>query len=306
MLAIIEHREDLLGDPGDCGFGSLLFDAAGRLHLHDANRTWLYTAGRDDLGRWTSFAREFDVASGTAGPPMQALGPTHGDARAVIHHVIAIRDDLYLALLSDGRGVRAAVAETAAGPFRVDSGFHLEPGPDWERRGESDGTVALEANAAFVPIEETDSRLEFWAGYDSYHAERKLGDIGWIRLVFDKREARIVGSERHPDNPLRFREPPEICARCGGNLAADVLIDGRRPFFFYTRTDLRTAHIRVAFAADPLFFESVEIHDLGAGLGHEEVMEKFQCLATDGILTLIYESRLDTGRWCTGWRRYRI
>ncbi len=169
----------------------------------------------------------------------------------------------------------------------------------------SPDTASLEANGALVVEDEDRDRIAIWAGYDSYHPLQRHGELGWIRLVIDKRDGRILAWRRHQGNPLPFLAADEICARCGGNLDSRLRIDGHHPFFYYARRNKESLSIKLALARDPLFQAPVWIGHFDDPLDEEEVVEKFQAFKRDNSLYLIYESRHTTGLWRTGLRRYQ-
>jgi len=300
------HIEDLCGDDADSGFGSLLFASDGRLALEAAGTTWLYTTARGDEGRWMSAARRLDPERLALGPARTVLEPEGRDRWAVIHHVLRVGEGLVLAFYSNGRGVRAALAETPGGPFRADPDFTLEPRAHWELCPSGAAASSLEANGAFVPIDEDEERLLFWEGYDSYCPSELGGELGWVKLELDKRARRVRMIEAHPANPLALRLEGYACARCGGNLASDVVLNGQRVFFYYTRRSRSELEVHAALSDDPLFQRPVFVGPFDRPLGNEEVAEKFQAYSRDGALNLFYESRLANGRWRTGVRRYRV
>lgn len=302
-LTLIDHVEDLVGEPH--GFGSLVFDTQGRL-VADGSRTWLYTTLFED-GRWTSWRRSLDLDTLACGPGRRILVPAGDDLVAVIHHVVALEGGRHLALYSNGLGVRAALADGPEGPFRRLDDFALDPVTAWETLGKPPRACSLEANGAFVPIIEDERVLEFWEGYDSYHWQEKRGDLGWVRLRFDKTAATLAVLERHPDNPLRLRPPDWACARCGGNLAADVRIAGRHAFFYYLRPDPGELVMALVLGEDPFMFGARTPWVYDRLLGSEVVAEKFQkVLRPDGTMLLFYESKLRDESWRTGMRRYRF
>jgi hypothetical protein len=299
------HIEDLCGDPGNTGFGSLVFDTDGRLLTHSGTRTWLYTVGHDADGRWMSMVRELDLRTLECSRPVPVLHPEAGSRWAVIHHVLQVRDGPYLALLSDDTGIRGAVASRPDGPFVYDPDFAVRPEIGWETGdGPLDGWT-LEVNAAYEKIREDSTHLEFWEGYDSYHRGETRGDLGWVRLSFDKRRGRFQELGRHESNPLPFRPAGHICARCGGNLASDVRFSGQRAYFYYARPDRSRLSAFVALSDDPLFRDTCLVQEFDRPRGDEEVIEKFQAYIFDGLLHLLYESRLKNGLWRTSLRRYR-
>ncbi len=299
-LRLIEHRPDLLGGTAH-GFGCLLFDAAGRPVVRDG-RTWLYTT-RPTADGWESWVRSFDPIAMTAGEPTLCLVPPAGEARAVLHHVLALDEDLVVGFYSNGLGVGAAIARTPEGPFEVDPGFVFAPEVGWETRGQTSAGWSLEVNGAHVPCADGTS---FWLGYDSYRRDGRLGDLGWAKVAVERTRRRVVLLGRHPGNPLPFRRPHWRCARCGGNLASDLRIGGKRAFFYYLRGLDSEVMIGLALSDDPLFFRDCRLHIVDKVLGDEEVAEKFQVLPSDDGLILLYENRLRDGSWRTGLRRYGI
>lgn len=222
------------------------------------------------------------------------------------HHVLRVADDLVMAFYSSGHGVRAAFATRPEGPFVPDPDFLLLPQAGWERCACIEADASLEANGAYVALEEDEQRLLFWEGYDSYCPSELRGELGWVQLELDKRARRVHLHGRHPGNPLRFLPEGHLCARCGGNLASDVRIAGQPLYLCYTRRDRSHLRVLAALGGDPLFQQVNRISEFDHLLGDEEVVEKFQLYQRDDMLNLLYESRLKDGRWCTGFRRYRI
>jgi hypothetical protein len=299
------HIQDVCGDDGDSGFGSLLFTTRGTLAVHDDTRTWLYVAERRADGPWASAVRSFDLDSGTVGAKTTVLSPAEDDRWAVLHHAIEVSDDLTVALYSNGHGLRAAYADRPDGPFTPDPEFLLLPGADWEHCVDRRSATSLEANGCYLSIEENDDHLVFWEGYDSYCPSELGGQLAWARLALDKRRRRMSLQRRHPGNPLSFLPPAHLCARCGGNLAGDVRIDGMHAYFYYTRPSRNDVTLHLALSRDPLFQHIDAIGRFDGPRGDEELVEKFQAYQRDGALYLIYESRLGNGSWRTGLRRYR-
>ncbi len=211
-LTLLEHRPDLLGEPH--GFGCLLYDAKGMLQ-QVAGQSWLYSTFQEADGRWTSWVRSFDLARLTAGAARRILLPQLGEERAVIHNVIAIGPRCFLAFLSTGKGVRAALAETPDGTFRFIADLHLRPELSWELAGQPQESCALEANGGHVLVSEDAEELLFWQNYDSYHPALLQGDIGWFLCRFDKRAQRLEIQDRANAAPLPFRPASWGCARCG-------------------------------------------------------------------------------------------
>ena len=294
------HVEDLLGEAQ--GFGSLLFDAEGRIVVENG-KTWLYTTLHDGL-RWTSWVRRLDLESRETSAPRLALEPGEWEDRAVLHHVFVAREGLVVGFYSNGRGLRAATASSPDGPFRPSPSFVLDPLPGWECRGEMVEGWSLEANGAYVPCAAGAGELVFWEGYDSYRRDGRLGDLGWARLKLDLETGGITLLERHAGNPLRFRPPGWACARCGGNLASGLRLRGHHGFFYYARPDTSSLVLALALSRDPLFQEIEEIHHLGGPLGREVLIEKFQAAALGETILLFYESQFDDGSWRTGLRGY--
>ena len=297
-LRLVEHVPDLLEE--EHGFGGFLFDAAGRAIVEGA-ALWLYTT-RLSEGRWDSWVRRLDLATLRTGPARRILGPEAGRDRAVLHHIVRI-DGLIVGFYCDGLGLSAAVADSPDGPFTRDPGFRVRPERGWETRDTAPERWSLECNGAWAP--RSDAPGDFWLGYDSYRREGRLGDLGWLRVEIDATARAVHARERHPANPLAFRDPDWACARCGGNLSSDVRVRGRRAFFYYLRPDAGSLRIGLALSEDPLFLEGVEHHVIGGPLGEEEVAEKFQAIPRGDEILLFYESRHRDGRWHTGLRRYR-
>lgn len=300
-LVLIDHIPDLLGE--EHGFGGFLFDLQGRLLIRDG-LAWLYTTSLAG-GAWESWARPFDLSTLRPGPKRRVLVPAFGDDRAVLHHIIAVADDLIVGLYCDGLGVRAAVARKPDAEFVPDPDFLLRPEPGWETRGGGIEGCALEANGAHVLCEDTAEATVFWQGYDSYRRQERLGDLGWVRIRLDKVTRRVELLGRHPSNPLAFRHSDWLCARCGGNLGSDVTINGKRPFFYYIRPNLSEAYIGLSLSADPFFLSGLDHHIIGSVLGEETVLEKFEAIIQGNEILLFYESRFRDGSWHTGLRQYR-
>jgi hypothetical protein len=123
-LARIHHDSMLLPDRQHAGFGSLLYDEKGELVLHDGTKTWMYTTGlfeaptggqRDWYGKWISYAREFDVKTFRSGKSKIVLGLAEADRWAVIHDVIKVSANLFVAFYSANGGVKAAVGDRPDG-----------------------------------------------------------------------------------------------------------------------------------------------------------------------------------------------
>jgi hypothetical protein len=299
-LRLVEHVEDLLGEPH--GFGSLLFDTSGRLSTRHG-RTWLYTTTLED-GRWTSWSRPFNLATRQTGPARRILVPEGVDQATVVHHVMELQDGRALAFYSNGSGVRAALAGAPASHFTPLEGFALDATEPWETLGKSNRQVSLEANGAYVRIAETNGHLEFWEGYDSYHRHRKRGDLGWARMRFEKAASKLHLIERHRANPLHLRPAGWACARCGGNLASDVLIGGQHAFFYYLRPDVNQVLMAVSLSQDGLFQGPSTPWIFDRLRGREALAEKFQKIQLGKQMLLFYESKLTDGSWRTGLRNY--
>lgn len=306
---VAEARLTLTGYTADVlkeahGFGGFLFDVHGQLVEADG-WTWLYTTRLVD-GRWESWARRFHLASLMAEPARLVLTPQPNRDRAVLHHIVAISSDLYVGFYCDGVGVSAALASTPDGDFVYDASFSLDPSIGWETRGGPVEGWSLESNGAFVPCFEDQSGVVFWQGYDSYRKDGGFGDLGWAKIRVDKRNRKVTLLERHAKNPLKFRRPEWLCARCGGNLDSRVTIDGKRPFFFYMRPARSELRIGLGLSTDPLFFEDVTVVPFDGLYGNESVAEKFEALAVGGELYLFYESMMTDRSWRTGLRTYRL
>lgn len=304
-LERIEHVEDLVGEPEDSGFGSLLFDVDGRLWRDADGLTRLYTTTRDGEGRWLSHVRAFSPATRAHGPAQPALLPDRDEDRAVIHHALRLADGRVLALYSNGRGVRAATAPEPDKPFTADPGFLLLPEAPWELRGSTADACSLEANGGYVKIDDTGRTLRFWTLYDSYHPAERRGELGWAEVAFDKAGRRLGLLGRHRANPLGLLKDGQLCARCGGNLASDLRLGGRRALFYYVRPARTRLQPALALADDPLFLQLTAVGSFDSLLGAETVIEKFQAYGDGGEFTLLYESKLANGLWRTGLRRYR-
>lgn len=300
-LVLVDHVPDLLGEPH--GFGSFLFDQTGTPIIEDG-AIWLYTTRLEEHG-WDSWVRRFDLSTLRQGPARRILVPDAGCDRAVLHHVLTLADDLIVGFYCDGLGFRAALSTAPNDPFVPDPTFVVRPEIGWETRGEGAAAWSLECNGASVLIEDTADAAVFWQGYDSYRRDGRLGDLGWIRIRVDKSARTVRPLDRHPDNPLRFRQPRWACARCGGNLSSDVIVAGKRAFFYYIRPDESQFLIGMSLSPDPLFLRDIEHHVIGGALGDEAVAEKFQAVRRGDELLLFYESRHKDGSWRTGLRRYR-
>ncbi|RWB94148.1 MAG: hypothetical protein EOS61_02935 [Mesorhizobium sp.] len=314
-LELIEHRSDILGEAH--GFGGFLFDASGKLVMKDG-LGWLYTtavAGE----KWESWVRPFNFRTFQAGSPTRVLLPRPGDDRAVLHHVVAITEQLFVGLYCDGLGVGAAIASAPDGQFSRDDAFVLRPEVGWETRGGPADGWSLESNGAYLLYSDTAKETIFWQGYDSYYYRKhgSLGDLGWAKVRVEKGSGRVSLLNRHPRNPLAFRKPDWRAARCGGNLAIDVLIAGKRPFFYYIKRETGPIVIGIALSNDPIFLNDTEHSVMDVMLGGEEVAEKFEALQVGNELILFYQSRMSSAAradgpsfndnsWRTSLRRYRI
>lgn len=303
-LKLVEHVEDLLGEAH--GFGSFLFNTKGQIVVKNGV-IWLYTTMLMD-DKWESWARPFDLKTMKSGHAQRVLASTPDDLRgAVLHHVILIAHDFIVGFFSGGTGVRAAIATAPDADFKRDSTFIIDPIQGWETHDEmSDGWV-LEANGGFVEIYEDADSVIFWEGYDSYLAERKLGDLAWAKIKIDKKTRLVSHVERHLENPLPFRDPNWSCARCGGNLSSNVRIDGRYAFFYYFRPfNSLDVFIGLALCKEPLFQKDVEHFLVDHIRGQEEVAEKFQTIQQNNELLVFSENRFKDGSWRTGVRRFLI
>jgi len=303
-LELVEHVDDFLGEPH--GFGSFLFNTNGQILLNNG-MTWLYTTALTD-GKWESWARPFHVDTMKTGPAERVLVSMPEDLRgAVLHHVIRISPDFAVGFFSNGKGIRAATAHRPNAYFQRDLTFMIDPVKGWETRNGNSEVWALEANGAFVNIHEDDHTVIFWEGYDSYQATGKLGDLAWVKIKIDKHQRRISNLERHPGNPLRFRDSTWSCARCGGNLSGSIRIDGKYGFFYYFRPiNSSDVFIALALCRDPLFQKDVTHYLVDHMRGREMVAEKFQAVMKGRELLLFSENRLKDGAWYTGLRRFLI
>lgn len=303
-LELVEHVEDLLGEAH--GFGSFLFDTNGQI-IEDNGKTCLYTTALAG-DKWESWVRSFDLRAMRAGPARCVLTSKPEDHRgAVLHHVIRIAPNFVVGFFSGGKGVKAAIATAPDADFKRDDGFNINPIKGWETRGEELEGWVLEANGAFVKIQEDADSVVFWEGYDSYLAARMLGDLAWAKIRVDKRTRRISLEERHPENPLPFRNPDWSCARCGGNLSSNIRINGRHAFFYYFRPLKSTeAYIAMGLCEDPLFQSATEHFLVDHMRGQEEIAEKFQLIPQGSELWLFSENRLRDKSWRTGMRRFRV
>ncbi|MCF8113063.1 MAG: hypothetical protein K9K21_04315 [Desulfotignum sp.] len=303
-LKLIEHIDDILDEAH--GFGSFLFNTQGQTVVEHGG-TWLYTTLLAN-GNWESWVRPFDLKTMKAGPSKRVLVPLSEDLRgAVLHHVIRITPDFFVGFFSNGRGVRAAVATTPDAIFTRDTYFGIDPVQGWETHEETIDGWALEANGAFVKIYEDVDSVIFWEGYDSYLSSRKLGDLAWAKIRIDKNMRNISLVERHPNNPLPFRDSSWSCARCGGNLSSNVRIDGQHAFFYYFRPfNSSNAFIGLALCSDPLFQKNVTHFLVDHMHGQEDVAEKFQVIQKENELLLFSENRFKDGSWRTGVRRFSM
>ncbi len=299
-LVLIDHKADILGEAH--GFGGFLFDRSGGLVSRNGV-AWLYTTLMA-AGKWESWVRPFDLTTLRAGPARCVLLPAAQHDRAVLHHIVAIADDFMVGFYCDGVGVSAGVATAPDADFVPDPGFVLKPEVGWETGGGSVEGWSLESNGAYVLCEDNPRETVFWQGYDSYRRNGRLGDLGWAKVRVDKRTRRVELLGRHPDNPLAFRKPEWLCARCGGNISSDVMIGTKRAFFYYFRPNLSEVFIGLALSDDALFFKNVDHFIVDGVLEQETVMEKFQAVQVDSELMVFYESRFADGSWRTGLRRY--
>jgi hypothetical protein len=301
-LALTGYTADVLREPH--GFGGFLFNTKGAL-VADDGWTWLYTTLLVDQ-RWESWVRRFHVGKLAWEPARLILRPREGRDRAVLHHVVAVSEELFVGFYCDGIGVSAAIAIAPDGDFIQDDSFALYPEVGWETRGMAVEGWSLESNGGFVRCSEDESGVVYWQGYDSYRKDSGYGDLGWAKLRVDKKTRRVTLVERHPENPIKFRRPEWLCARCGGNLDSRITIDGKRPFFFYMRPSRSDLRIGLALSDDPLFFDDVSVVPFDNLYGDEKVAEKFEAIAIDGQLYLFYESMMKDQSWRTGLRTYRL
>jgi hypothetical protein len=312
-LERIHHNQMLLPDHGHAGFGSLLYDGKGELVLHDGNKTWLYTTGlfeaptggrRDWYGKWISYVREFDVKSLVSGKPKMVLGLADADRWAVIHDVVKVSENLFIAFYSANGTVRAAISNRPDGSFKAVQAFKIEVTEAWEKEG---GEVnSLESNGGHVLVDETDHVLTLWLGYDSYHVDQLAGQLGWAKVRIDKTSGHIDLVEKYPLNPLGMLAANYIAARCGGNLATNIRIGGQHVFFYYSRPSKEKIMLTAALSSDPLFEHISKIVEIEPPLGDERVIEKFESYMFDNELHILYENRLASGHWGTGIRIYKI
>ncbi|MBA3446170.1 MAG: hypothetical protein H0T56_00910 [Pseudaminobacter sp.] len=301
-LTLIEHTADILGEAH--GFGGFLFDRDGRL-IAENGVGWLYTT-RISGGRWESWVRPFNLNTLQPGPARCVLQPAAGHDRAVLHHIVAIADDFIVGFFCDGVGISVGIAAAPDDDFVHDPTFVLRPEIGWETRGGSVEGWSLESNGAYSLCHDNADETVFWQGYDSYRKDGRLGDLGWAKVRVDKKTCRVELLERHSDNPLPFRNPEWLCARCGGNLSSDVTIVGKRAFFYYLRPNISEMFVGLALSDDPLFFQHVSHWIVDTVLDEETVAEKFQAVQRKDGLLIFYESRFADGSWRTGLRRYKI
>jgi hypothetical protein len=313
-LQRVHNDENLLPDREHAGFGSLLYDSAGEIVLHEGDKTWLYTTGlfeaptggeRDWYGKWVSHVREFNTRSLVSGEKKLALGLAEGDQWAVIHNVIKVNDSFYVAFYSTNVGVRAAVADRPDGMFEAVPGFQLTVTESWEDDGgEKD---SLESNGGHVKIAESDRELSLWLIYDSYHVDKTSGLLGWARIAIDKQTRDVELVEKHQGNPLDVLPRKNyIAARAGGNLPTDLRLDGKYVLFYYTRPNRNKMMLTAALSLDPLFQHVTDVVEFEPPLGTEEVIEKFEAYMLDDVLHIIYENKLESGHWGTGIRLYEF
>ena len=311
-LERIHHNEHLLPDIEHAGFSSLLFDTDGRLVL-DNGQAWLYTTGlyepptgglRDWYGKWVSHVRKFNPKTLVSGEKKLALGLAPEDKWAVIHHAIKVNYDLYVVFYSTNKGVRAAVSEKPDGNFFTVPDFEITVTEPWEKElGEKH---SLESCGGHVKIEENENEFIFWLIYDSYHVDATAGQLGWVKVRLDKQSKYLELLEKHPENPLDLLPEGYIAARAGGNVASDVILDGKHTLFFYTRPDKENIFLTIALASDELFQNIEEQAVIEGPLGNEVVIEKFEAYMIDDILYVIYENKLSNNRWGTGIRLYKV
>jgi hypothetical protein len=300
-FALVDYKADILAE--EHGFGGFLFDLQGQPVLSDGCG-WLYTTSCED-GLWHSWVRRFDLLDHSWDTPLRVLSPAPGSDRAVLHHVLQLDDALTVGFLCDAQGIAFATAPGPSAAFAIRPGFEMRPEPGWETREGPVTGWSLEVNGAHVLLENGPEATLLWLGYDSYRREGRLGDLGWAQVRIDKRSGQAALLGRHPGNPLDFRAPGWACARCGGNLAAGQMADGRFAFFFYVRPSEAECFIALALSPDPLFLRDVERFIVGSVIGEEVVAEKFEAVFMAGDLHLFYESKHHDGSWHTGFRRYR-
>ena len=307
------HESNVLPDTEHAGFGALLYDAQGKLVLHEGSKTWLYTNGlfeaptsgrRDWYGKWVTHVREFDVGSFVSGQKTLALGLADSDRWAVIHDVVGVSDHLFVAFYSTNGGVRAAISDTPNGRFEAVSGFKIPVTEAWERQGGE--LQSVESNGAHVLVEDSDRALTLWLGYDSYHVDKTSGQLGWAKIRIDKVARTVALLEKYSGNPLPLRPRGYIAARCGGNLGTDAPWGRRHAFIYYTRPNQQQIMLTIALSSDPLFHDATEVVEFEPPLGAEKVIEKFEAYMFGGELHIIYENQLASGHWGTGIRTYKI
>jgi hypothetical protein len=312
-LKRIHHDENLLPDQGHAGFGSLLFDVDGNLVREENGLAWLYTTGlfeaptggkRDWYGKWISHVRTFNPKTLVTGEKRWALGLAEGEGWAVIHHAVKVEEDLYLVFYSTNVGVRAAISDSPDAVFSAIPDFQLTVTEPWEDEGgEKD---SLESCGGHVTIKNSEDVFEFYLIYDSYHVDATRGELGWARLKLDKAAKKLALVEKHPANPLALRPENYIAARAGGNVAADIRLDGQNTFFYYTRPNRNIIMLAAALSPDPLFENITHRVEFDTPLGNEVVIEKFEAYMLDDILHIMYENKLSNGHWGTGIRLYEI
>ncbi|REJ90557.1 MAG: hypothetical protein DWQ34_17065 [Planctomycetota bacterium] len=295
-LERIEHHDRLTGEKDH--FGNLLFDTDGKLVRHDGHKTWMYTGALQE-GKWTSYAREFDLDTLEVAERSQVLMPIEGDKWASIHLVIRVAEDFYLAFYSTGRVIRAAVADRPDAVLTPDPDFEIAPSQDWEKG------CSLESDGGFVKIDENEDALKIWMLYDTLCAG-SAGRNGWAEVHVDKRTRRVSLAGKHPDNPIDLLLPDRLAARTGGNLDSSVRFGEKYALFYLSKPDVRTYRMSVALSDDPLFQEIDENVELAGPRGRERVIEKFQFYEHKGDLFVIYEVSDAAGDWQTGLRRYRV
>ncbi|MEQ8369266.1 MAG: hypothetical protein RIE31_09280 [Alphaproteobacteria bacterium] len=298
----------VLPDQGHAGFGTLAFAPDGRIWCDGDGRTRLYTTTHSASGQWVSQVRSFSTDDLQAGQPHTVLSPLGEELWAVIHLVVRVAADQWLAFHSWGRGLAASLAPTPEGPFTRIPRFSMAPQEAWEWEGGAPDVASLEANGCFEPISHDGQRFTFWLGYDSYHVDETTGRLAWARLVFDGDAGTLTLQERHRDSPLPFQPDRWIAARCGGNLERGTDLGGFRPYFYYTRPTRNVCLMALALARpdDPLFLDPVWRSEVDKPLGPEEVIEKFECWRGDDRLHMLYEARHTGGLWRTGYRAYAI
>jgi hypothetical protein len=298
----------VLPDSSHAGFGTLVFDPAGKIWRDNHDRTRLYTTTQSAAGQWISQVRDFTTDLLDAGDPITVLSPQGTELWAVIHLVIRLAGDQWLAFYSHGRGLAAALAPTPEGPFSLIDDFAITPADDWEWQGGAHDVTSLEANGCFEPIAHDGGKFAFWLGYDSYHVDETTGRLAWARVSWDDATQSLTLDQRHPANPLPFQPERWIAARCGGNLERGLALGGLRPFFYYTRPTRNVCLMALALARpnDPLFLDPVWRSEVDKPLTPEDVIEKFECWRAQDRLYMLYEARHTDGLWRTGYRAYRI